>query len=116
MDALRHARPSFVKAVIENDDAAWRQRTLCRPKIGEGDFGSVTAIDTDETEWTASEAYEHSSVKRSGVAFMDDDPIGISMAAEISEELGEIAFAGAINVQVLKRKQIDRDPSLIGLG
>src|ERR1700722_12468632 len=116
MDTIRHARPTFVKAVIENDDAARRQRTLCRPKVGEGDFRSVTAVDTDETEWTTSEAHEDRSVKRGGVAFMDGDPIGISMAAEIGEELGETTSAGAISVQVLERKQIDRDALLIGLG
>jgi hypothetical protein len=109
VDAIGDAGPRFVETIIEDYDSTFGKSAFGGGEIVRGDFRCVAAVDAEEAERAAAERKQMFGGKQGGVAFMNDQAVQVRVAAEIALEAIEIAGAGAVDVQVLMREEIDGD-------
>jgi|SRR5271166_3413681 len=107
MDPVRHARPSLIETIVEDDDPSLGQRALTGGKIVRGNLSRMPAIDADKAEWAATKLQQMPGGKLCGVSLVKDKAACVRVAAEISLEAVQVARAGVINVQLLTREQVD---------
>ncbi len=109
VDAIGDAGPRFIETIVEDDDPAFGQSAFGGGEIVRGDISGVAAVDAEKAEGTTTERKQMRGGKLGGVAFMNDQAAQVCMAAEIALEAIKIPGAGAVDVQVLMREEVNGD-------
>ena len=107
VDPIRHAGPSLIEAIVEDDDSALRQSAFAGGQIVRRDFSRMSAIDTDKTEWAAAKLQQMPGGQLHGISLMNNQTAHVRVPLQIPPETLKIARAGTIDVQVLLREQVD---------
>ncbi len=107
VDHIRHAGPSLIEAIVEDDDSAFRQSAFAGGEIVRRDFSRMSAIDADKTERAAAKLQQVPGGQLRGISLMNNQTAHVRVPLQIPPETLQIARAGTIYVQVPMREQVN---------